>query len=458
METNLTQQFTRTLFEIQKRKLPSHIQHQAKRCLLDYLGATLAGAQMIHDKASALLASLGTEGSIPIVGFQNTSSLINAALLNGLSSHSAELDDGVISAIVHPGAPIISALLPVAEKEEVTGESLLRGIVIGYEAAVRLGDAIQPGHKLRGYHATATCGAVGVAAGVAAMLDLPEPDLREAISTALVSASGTLKVLEGSSELKPYNAGQAAVTGLMAVSLARSGFKAPDDSLSGDFGFLRMTAGAVDEAQFAAGEDTLAVERVYVKPHAACRYCHSPIDAAIKLRSDHSLRAEDVDSISVDTYDLAVKNHDHVEIPSSSSAKMSIPYSVAVALTVGEAGMAQFDMDLVATVNDSGLAKKVRVHSDKELSAIYPHKNPASVTVTTKSGRTYVERVDYPKGEPANPVSDAELEQKFCSLAEYRGWTRPQIDNAIRAMWRIDSYQDLSELWTCIYPPDKDKQ
>jgi len=425
---------------------------------LDYLGATLAGAQMIQHKANALLASLGTEGNTSIVGFENTSSLMNAALLNGLSAHSAELDDGVISAIVHPGSPIISALLPVAEKEKVNGESLLRGIIIGYEAAVRLGDAIQPGHKLRGYHATATCGAVGVAAGVAAMLDLSESDMRESISTALVSAFGTLKVLEGSSELKPYNAGQAAVTGLMAVSLARSGFKAPDDPLSGDFGFLRMTAGAVDEAHFAPGEDSLAVERVYVKPHAACRYCHSPIDAAIKLRSDHSLRAEDVDSISVETYDLAVQNHDHVEIPSSSSAKMSIPYSVAVTLTVGEAGMAQFDMELVAAINHSGLAKKVQVHSDKELTALYPHKNPASVTLTTKSGRTYVERVDYPKGEPTNPVSDSELEQKFWSLAEYRGWTRPQIDNVIHAMWRIDSYQDLSKLWTSIYPTEKDEQ
>jgi 2-methylcitrate dehydratase PrpD len=458
-ESNLTEEFAATLYTIKKQDVSTHIQHLAKRCLLDYIGATLAGAAMVQEKTQGVLLSLGEEGSSSVVGLPSTTSLMNATLVNGLNSHSAELDDGVISAIVHPGSPILSALLPVAEKERVRGTDLLLGIIVGYEAAVRLGDTIQPGHKLRGYHATATCGAVGAAAAIAAMLDLSEDTFRASIATALVSAFGTLKVLEGSSELKPFNSGQAAVGALMAVSLAKSGFKPPDDPLSGDFGFLRMTADATNKIYLTATEsNAYAIERVYTKSHAACRYCHSPIDATIKLLFEHDLKVEDVQSVSVQTYELAVRNHDHTEIESSSSAKMSIPYSVAVALSTGKAGMREFDTQQVSAVNNTGLAKKVVVQSDDELTALYPDKNPATVTIKTNNGETYVERVDYPKGEPANPMSDKELEDKFSSLAEYRGWNPRRIRNAIDSIWGIDLNRDLSGLWASIYPKTEDKE
>jgi len=440
MSINYTDIFIDYLYNLSNGDLSNSIIHHAKRCLLDYLGVTYAGAQMLKEKGNKLLDFLGEgHGETPVIGFDRKASIENAVFMNGLSAHVAELDDGVISGIVHPGSPIISALLPLAEKEKIKGTDLLSGIITGYEAAVRIANAIQPSHKERGYHATATCGTIGSALGIAAMLGFSKSQMKDALSSAAISASGTLKVLEDGSELKPFNAGRASLVGLLAASMARSGFMGPDDALSGKTGFLSMMAEQCDLSLLEKGNgESLGIEKVYVKPYAACRYCHPAIEAALKIKFCNLIHPEDIKAVNVATYFWAVRNHDHIHINGISSAKMSIPYSVAVALVYGKAGIEEFSLKHINNSELASLTKKVSVCSDDQLTTLFPQKSVAIVKIITNDGVCHTVRVDYPKGEPENPLSDDEIKEKFITLAAYGNKSGEESLEIMQIVWKLE--------------------
>ena len=125
-------------------------------------------------------------------------------------------------------------------------------------------------------------------------------------------------------------------------------------------------------------------------------------------------------SIDVRTYDLAVSGHDHTDIPGSYSAKMSIPYATAAGFLFGKAGLAEFSEETVADPAVLELTSKIRVSADEALSEAFPGIQAAVVTVAAKNG-TFTERVDYPKGEPENPLTDAEFRERYDDLMAYGG-------------------------------------
>lgn len=446
---NLTNRFVQDIWKLSKSDLPASAYWHAKRFLLDYLGVTYAGSRLLEDYLQRILDDLGDSGGeAPLLGLRQTGSVMAAALINGIASHAAELDDGVISGIVHPGAPILSALLPMAVKYKITGRQLLLGIIAGYESTVRLANAIQPAHKLAGFHATATCGAIGGAVGIAIMLDEPPSVIKGALSAAAVSAGGTLKVLEDDSQLKPFNPGHAALSAIISASVARSGLTAPNDVLNGRTGFLQILAGGYDSAALFPSEDLpLSLERVYFKPYAACRYTHPAIEAAFQIRAAHLINLNMIETIQVRTYELAVKHHDHTTINNVSSAKMSIPFSVAVALANGRAGIEDYTESTIADPVLQNLTFKVQVRPNERWTSLFPGKTGAEVTVVMANGCKHIAEVDMPKGEPDNPLTDAELNSKFDSLAEFRGLSKPAITTLKAAVWNVSSNaNDLYQL------------
>ncbi|NWH05800.1 MmgE/PrpD family protein [Desulfobacter latus] len=451
MTVNLTDKFIKDLCCFKDRNSPETVILQAKRCLLDYLGAAFAGAGMLDAKGKKLLQSLGGGQSrdAAVIGFNRKAGIETAVFMNGISAHVAELDDGVISGIVHPGSPIFSALLPVAEKEKVSGKELISGIISGYEAAVRLADAIQPAHKKRGFHGTGTCGTIGAAMGIGTMLGFSETQMKSAVSAAAVTASGSLKVLEDESELKPFNVGRAASGGFLAAIMAQAGFNGPDDVFSGDRGFLHMMGSSYDLAQLENSVNgVFKIEKVYIKPFASCRYTHPAVDAVLRIRTEHPISPETIASVKVKTYFWAVANHDHTTISGPSSAKMSIPYSVAVALITGKAGLEEFSEKYVNNSEISALTQKIMVEPDEKLTELFPRKTAAIVDILTRDGNCYSARIDCPKGEPENPLSNSELEEKFISLATFGNKTPKEINKIIETVWQLETR--LPELFDLI--------
>lgn len=411
---------------------------KARECLLDFIGVSLAGAATLKGKEQNVANQIETTDGCHVIGMQKKVNMNVAALLNGISSHVIELDDGHRIGMLHLGAPIISSLLAVAEKEEVSSKVFLNGIVAGYETAIRLACAIQPGHKLKGYHATGTCGTIGAAMAIATALHFDFEQMKSAFSAAVTSAAGVLEMIEGDTELKPFNAGRAAMDGVAAAYIGKARFKAPEDALGGKRGFLKvMTDNAKMDYILDFNNKRSMIETIYMKPYAACRHCHPSIEAALHIKENRSFKLDEVENIHIDTYKLAVAGHDHTDIKGSNSAKMSIPYSLAVALCTGKAGIDAYTERNIKNPKIQAITKKVSVTDIDELTALCPQKRVAIVTVNTRSGK-YVKRIDFPKGEPENPLSQQELEEKFYGLAMYGGLTKKECDNVVNEIRKND--------------------
>lgn len=419
---NLTDIFIDSIYAIKQEYFSESTEKKVRECLLDYIGVTFAGAKILKKKEDNILTILEDTSTSPIIGFNRKSALPNSILINGLSSHVLELDDGVRYGAIHPGAPIFSALLPIAEKNNVNWEKFLLGVITGYETSIRLATSIQPFHYNAGYHPTSTCCTPGVSVGIAMMLGLSKAQVKDAFSVAVISAAGTLKVLEDISELKPFNIGRASLIGFYATMMAQSEFKGPKDVLSGDTGFLSMMASEYDERLlFRSKNDILNIHKVYIKPYASCRHTHPAIEACLKLRDKYSISFHEIKDISVITYKGVIGKHDAKQIYGESSAKMSIPFSVAVSLFTGKAGINEFASPYTSDEFILELTKRVTVVPDEELSLLVPHKRVAIVKIETKDGCCIEERVEYPKGEPENALSEKDLCDKFYSMTSFGG-------------------------------------
>ena len=417
---NISRVFFERIDEIAKREVPADVIARARRSLLDYLAVTCAGVAFQKEKLEGYFDFAQPEtGAFRAIGTGKDLALKEAVFLNGLNGHALDFDDGTNSGIIHLGSPIFSLLIPLAQRYCIGVEDMLRAAIVGYEASYTMAVSIQPKHKAMGFHATGTCGMLGATLAAAYMLGFSDEERFEAFAAACVAASGMLKVLDDGSELKPYNVAKTALLSLTSLQLAKSGFKGHADPLGGYRGFLKMMSGDEHtELKPTLLNGTYAIMKSYTKPYASCRYTHPPVEAAIHLRNQYSITPEMVDKIKVETYNLAVSGHEHTDIQGAYSAKMSTPYSTAVALIYGKAGLQEFDEDVLENDIVKALTKKVVVLADEELSSIFPDKQSAILTIEV-NGKKYSERVDFPKGEPENPLSEDEFKTRYDALMAY---------------------------------------
>ena len=417
--TNLTNRFIDGLVN-QSQQLTIQVERQARMVLLDYLGVLVGGKQYLIEKHPEFIASVPSE-----------------AFLNGFAAHVLELDDGNRYGMIHLGASIVSAVLEAAKRDILKSEDVFRGIVMGYEVAVRCAKAIQPGHKERGYHVSGTCGTIGAAMGIAFACDYSKEQMKSTLACSVSSAAGVLEIQEQASELKPYNVGRAAMAGVVAAQIGKLAMPGPDDILGGKRGFLAaLTDTPHSEFLTNFNDDDYAIMGIYQKVHAACRHSHPAIDATIDMRNNLDLKPEQIDHIEVRTYKLAVGSHDHTQIMGISSAKLSTPYAVALAIVKGSAGYADYNEANLDDYNIKMLTRKVSVIEDENLTAQSPAVRGARVNVYLKNGKSYECDCLYPKGEPENPLSKVELEEKFRGLAMYGGLTEEECDTIIDEIWK----------------------
>ena len=409
---NVTQEFVDYLFQ-KASQVTGSIRRKAGACRQDYVPVTMAGAAKNRRHWEALLQRM-PNGNAELLCYDKKTDGRTAALVNGFNAHALELDDGHRYAMIHLGAPIISAIKAASDENDISEDNFLLGIIMGYEAATRTAIAMQPSHKNHGYHAAGTCGTIGAAIGVAFALSMDRNQMNRVLTCAAGSAAGLLEMQEQNSELKPYNVGRAAMNGLAAAYMGLTDYETPDDMLGGERGFFNAFSDDFSLEKLIGATDYFEIERIYVKPYVSCRHCHSAIEAAIKLHK--GLDIGQIDRVEVKTYKLAMKGHDHTDIQSVASAKLSIPYSVAAGLLYGRADLTVFEpLDEKAVA----LSKKVTVLEDTELTALCPQMRVAVVTAYLKDGTSCACRVDFPKGEPENPMTDEELEEKRNFLLKY---------------------------------------
>src|SRR6266436_3513150 len=274
--------------------LPAPVRALAQQCVLDYLGVALAGAAdpLVRILLDEMTEAAGTPQA-GIIGHEVRLPALSAALVNGAAAHALDYDDVNMAMPGHPSVAILPALLALAELKGSSGREVITAFVAGYETTCRIGAALQPGHYNLGFHSTGTVGSFGAAAACARLLDLDTEATAIALGIAGTQAAG-LKSQFGTM-CKPFHAGKAAQSGLLAARLAARGFSSRPDLVECEQGFAPTHGPDFHpEAAMADPPNGFHIFANLFKYHAACYFTHAPIECARRLREQHGVEPEQV--------------------------------------------------------------------------------------------------------------------------------------------------------------------
>jgi len=425
-------------------KLPPEVIAFTKLCILDYFGSAIAGSdkppiQMISDlvkeMGGAEQASLFTGGK---------SSVLQAALVNGASSHVVELDDIHKGSIIHAATVVIPAALAIAEWKEISGQELITAIVVGYEVCYRIGEAVSPSHYYY-WHNTATCGTFGAASAAAKLLQLTEEETIHALGNAGTQAAGLWEFIVDGAMTKQLHSGKASMNGVLAALLAQKGFTGPLKILEGNRGFLKAMSDEHDVTKITDGLGTeFKILENSFKIHASCRHTHHAIDLLMEVFKERQPKFEEIESITVKSYKAAIDITDNEDPKTEYAAKFSLQFCSALAILQGSAGLADFNESTLWDSKIRSLLKRVKVEIDSRINASYPEKWGSLVEVELTNGEIISKETDYPKGDPENAVTKDELIEKFKYMtAQHPLENKQRIINSILELEFMDNLTTL---------------
>lgn len=435
-------------------KVPEQL--AVKRHLLDTLGAAIAGSQSAPAQIAAVaLADLDETGTVPVPGRADSWSRLSAAYLMGASAHGLELDDGFRAGSVHPGAPVIPAVLAAAWGQRTDGRSIAGAICVGYEVVTRLAAAAHPASRNRGFHNTSIAGVFGAAAAVARLYGFDARRCEQTLGIAASSAAGLFAFLRGGGEIKRLHPGMAAREGLFAAHLARRGMTGPHSVLEIEDGFLQAFANGAGSERIAEGlgggrPDSLNITRCYLKPYACCRHIHPALDAIIDVVAREQIAPRDIETIHSGTYAIAAE-HGHGSWSEMASAQMSYQFCTATAALRGRIDIDDFKPEALKEPDVLALCRKVTVGVNEQCQKEYPNLRSAHVAVTMKDGRQFKRYIDEPSGSARHPMSDGQVQDKFDRLAA--PVIGAQQAAAVRKLvWSLDTLDAADQLLTTARP------
>jgi 2-methylcitrate dehydratase PrpD len=416
----------------QLAEVPPVVRHLAKRSILDGLGLAIAGSRSEPSRiAQAEIESYraaSEEASVLGAGFSAPARF--AAFLNGLAIHADDYDDTqlavahdrVYGLLTHPTAPVLPAVLAIGERDDSTGAEALLAYLVGVEVATKVSEAISPRHYNDGFHSTATCGAIGAGAAAARMLGLSSADVAVALGIA-ASQAGGLRENFGTMT-KPFHAGRAAESGVLAASLARATFTAASNILEARRGFFRAAGGGYDAAMI---EGVLGLPWTFespgisIKPHPSGSLTHPAMGALLDLIHEHDIRAEDVLKVRVRTNRHMPNALIHHRPTDSLAAKFSMEFCMAILLLERRAGLAQFTDEVVNRPDVQSMIERVEFVADPAADEGGFREMTSMIDIELADGHTLHTKAEFGKGSPANPMTDDELIDKFQGCLDWAG-------------------------------------
>jgi 2-methylcitrate dehydratase PrpD len=385
---------------------------------LDFLGVAVAGSRTREGRTVLrTMEGLGRTGPAPVPVSARRFDAPTAALVTGTMGYSIGLTDTHAQSITHAGPSVIPAALSVGVQAGASGGQVLDAIVLGCEAVVRIGAVVNPSHRARGFHPTATCNVFGAAVAACHLLGSDERTTRWALGLAGSMSGGLYEFRNEGSMLMALHAGWPASSGIIAAYLAADGFTGPQTVLEGSEGFFRAFADVTSpELLLGSGSSGYGVEEISLRPYCACRYAHAGIDALQQIWAESGrVEPADVEHMIVYTHHTAVAQE--TEPNSVVGARLSTRFNLALALVRGPRMSEVEESDLV-DAQVLAAAARVSVVEDPTLTAMFPAKWACRVELLLRDGRRLVRQVDVPKGEPENPLSADEISAKFHQLAD----------------------------------------
>lgn len=412
--------------------LPADVLHHAKRALLDWTGALIAGSDLPTADLLRRAYSDELEPNTPnapsapcsIAGTPLKAKLRAAAFLNGTLSHLAEYDDIYRDGAYHPASPTISPAFALAEVRGLGRDALLKAITVGYEVSTRIAAAVQPSHY-KYFHTTGTAGVFGAAAACAALLQVNTDEATHAMATAGTFASGLQQAFRSDAMTKPMHGGHAAEVGLSAALAAEAGMTGTADLLEGEAGFgAAMSDGARwSEALVGLGTD-FNITRMTFKNHGCCGHTFPAIDGAAALQALHNMAPESIKAIRIGAYKAGVDVCAYRRPQSAFEAKFSLSYTVAARLVLGRVREEAFMPAALTNAAIAALEDKISVHLDEGCTRTFPKQRSCNIEIELVSGEIFKRHQATRHGDPDDPLTDDELLDKFMEL------TVPRIGKA----------------------------
>ena len=419
----LLQSYADYVARSQQVALPADVQHHAKRALLDWTGALIAGSDvptavlLKNAYADELMdGGSGAAGACSVAGTPRKARLRAAAFLNGTLSHLAEYDDIYRDGAYHPASPTISPAFALAEAKGLSRDALLKAITAGYEVSTRIASVIQPSHY-RYFHTTGTVGVFGAAAACASLLQVNTSKACDAMATAGTFASGLQQAFRSDTMTKPMHGGHAAEVGLNAALTAAAGMTGTPDLLEGDAGFgAAMSDGARwGEALVGLGSD-FNITRMTFKNHGCCGHTFPAIDGAAALQALHHINPESIKAIRIGAYKAGVDVCAYRHPKSSFEAKFSLSYTVAARLVLGRVREQAFMPAALSNPAIHALEDKISVHLDEDCTRTFPKQRSCNIEIELMNGEVLKRHQATRHGDPDDPLSDEELIDKFFEL------------------------------------------
>ena len=426
--------------ETRYEQIPREAIHEARRAIIDGLGVGLGGAD---DPSAGILMNycraIGGREEAQVWGRPERLPAEFAALVNGQQAHILDFDDTFMppETNLHATAPLLPALLAVAEQRRLGGKAVLRAFVLGFDAAARLAHAMGRAHYSAGWHVTATMGPVGAAVGAGVLIGLDRVKLRNAIGIA-ITHSGGVTAMHGSM-CKAYHAGRGAGLGLRSALLAELGFNSAPEPITDPKGYLNVAAGdrAVSRLTDRLGERYMILENGY-KPYASGVLTHALIDAMVALRQE-GVQGSQVEKIEARVNPFVLQATGRTVPGTGLAGKFSAYHCAAVALLDGTARKPQFTDTRVVDPQVVALRRKVTFQPDEAF-----RKSECRVVVTLAGGGRREKYIPQASGTAGNPLSDKELAEKFTDLAApLIGYRSGKV---LDLVWSLEHLDDAAQL------------
>jgi 2-methylcitrate dehydratase PrpD len=422
---------------------------RARLAFVDTVGVMLAGSRMApSDIVCEMVRQEGATPAASIVGQSLRSSPQLAALANGVASHCMDYDFSYLTG--QTCAPVIPALLPLAEARGATPTEVLAAFIVGFEVASRVSRANPTQSTLGGWHAVGTIGGIGAAAACASLIKAPNAAIPNIIGISLSLASGVSSNF--GTMTKPLHAGHAAQCGVMAALLGSNGFTASDTAMEGNAGYFADFARGLDWSltPFAdlGSRYDLAEWGFTLKPYPCGGLGHTAIDAALAVREALGAKVADIASVKVGTTKFAAARISSNYPVTIENAKFSLPFLMAYALLYGPPRIAAFTEEAIADEKTRALAKLVSGSIDPEFGNEMKV-TPGRVTVTLKDGESVERMKVYNIGTTQVPMSPAQVEAKFMDCAT-RAVSEANAQKIFADLNELGSAATFAEFWPLV--------
>lgn len=449
-----TEILSRFAANLRYEDIPAQAVMETKFYIADYLAACFAGRR-VNGRFSGAVSEIFTDMSgkpeADVLFARERLPAMNAAFMNAVYAHGADMDDGNRKAMGHIGAHVLSAVFALAQTLEVSGKDVITAVTVGYEVYNRVSAAAQPGLVHRGFHSTGTAGAIACGAACAKLLGLGQDGIYHAMALCAVQASGLMLIAESGQACKPLNPANAARTGVFSAKLAAAGIAGSRNPLESEKGWFHAMSDTIDESMIEDGlGSAFTICESYLKPYPSCRHTHCGIEAALRIREKliaarGAFDAQALRAVRVHIYDNAIRIAGQIQIPATTEdAKFSIHYSLATALARGRFGLEEI---LVSDIPDDvrSLIGRIELIPDPSMEDRRAGIRGARVEVLMADGAVFDKAVMIPKGDAENPFTREDLIGKMaaCMAPDY---DQAGVERVLAHVWALDGAERFTSV------------